>query len=181
MRAQGAQTIISLVQRATLLIRNLWLWRNCNEPVFFFLNWIFVLRFILDRLGCIVSFIFIALYSRVLSFKIFFPPFYGHLFLFVSHLSIQLKWLLVICIAFYRISIGYWIENNYICYFKIIAKRKTLAKPTNIYWISKRFYCIRFASDAQIDSIYYTPWPNILIYSMCVMCNTLHYTTITTL
>lgn len=35
----------------------------------------------------------------------------------------------------------------------------------------KLFYCIRFASDAQINRIYHTPWPSILNTNCNCFCN----------
>lgn len=75
-----------------------------------------------------------------------------------------------ICIAFHRISTSDWVEKKQQqqqqhyqlgSHFKTKRNEKTLSK-------APFFYCIRFASDAQINSIYYTPWPNILIQTATV-------------
>lgn len=128
--------------------------------------------------GCIVSFRFVALFFVLLSLKIFFPPFYGHLFFynephrtqscesFYIIDSVEMTFSHLHCVLSHLNGLN---RKYYICYFKIIAKRETLARPTNIYWISKHwFYCICFASDAQIDSIYFILHDLIFWYTIYV-------------
>lgn len=121
--------------------------------------------------GCIVSLIFFSCFYRLkCSFRFFMVT----NFFFSSRnehnqvnrftLSIQLKWLLVICIAFYRISVV-WIENIK----SAISKSKRNEKHLHTAQSNKHllnFKAILLHSfriwRANRFHLFYIPWPNIM-------------------
>lgn len=123
--------------------------------------------------GCIVSIIFSAFIVCVFCF----PPFYGHLFFSILkrtqssesfHIidSVEMTFSHLHCVLSHFSGLN---RKYYICYFKIIAKRETLAQSNKHLLNFKAILLHSFRIwRANRFHLFYTPWPNILLYQMCL-------------